>query len=203
MTSLEPSTLPASPFPLVSAWLAEAEATEPNDPNAMCLATVDAQGRPSARMVLLKGLSDAGFVFFTNANSRKGQDLKATGVAALCLHWKTLRRQIRIEGHIEPASDAESDAYFQSRSRGSQLGAWASAQSQPLESRDILEQRVRDLEVQYAGQPVPRPPHWHGFRLVPTYVEFWADGAYRLHDRFVFTRANTADTTWTITRLNP
>ena len=176
---------PADPHALFDAWLAEATASEPNDPNAMALATVGADGRPSVRMVLLKG-HDRGFVFYTNLESRKATDLLATGAAALLFHWKTLRRQVRVEGSIAPVSDAEADAYFASRGRDSRLGAWASDQSRPLADRATFEARFAAMQARFDGQDVPRPPHWSGFRLTPDRIEFWQDRAHRLHERRLF-----------------
>ena len=180
--------MPEDPFTLFDAWYAEARASEPNDPNAMALATVDADGRPSSRMVLLKGHGADGFVFYTNRESRKAGDLAENQLAALLFHWKSLRRQIRIEGQVTHASDAESDAYFASRSRDSQLGAWASDQSRPLDSRATFEARFADMQARFEGQDVPRPPHWGGYRVTPDRIEFWQDRAHRLHERRLFTR---------------
>ncbi len=176
------------PQQLFDAWLDEAERSEPNDPNAMALATADAAGRPSVRMVLLKGRDERGFVFHTNLDSRKGDDLAANPQAALLFHWKTLRRQIRIEGRIEPVSAEESDAYFATRSRERQLGAWASDQSRPLTDRDAFEARLAEVASRFGGQEVPRPPRWGGLRLIPERIEFWLDREHRLHERRLFER---------------
>jgi pyridoxamine 5'-phosphate oxidase len=176
------------PFALFDTWLDEAAASEPNDPNAMALATVDASGRPSVREVLLKGHGPDGFVFYTNRESRKGIDLAANPQAALLFHWKSLRRQVRVEGAVVQASDAESDVYFASRPRDSQLGAWASLQSRPLEARERFEERFAEVQARFEGGDVPRPPHWGGYRVVPATIEFWQDRAYRLHERRLFTR---------------
>jgi pyridoxamine 5'-phosphate oxidase len=176
------------PFSLFDAWYAEARTTEPNDSNAMALATADAQGRPSVRMVLLKGHGPDGFVFYTNREGRKAGDLAANPHAALLFHWKSLRRQIRIEGAVGRVTDAESDAYFASRSRDSQLGAWASDQSRPLDSRATFEARFADVQARFDGGAVPRPPHWGGYRVVPDRIEFWQDRAHRLHERHLYVR---------------
>jgi pyridoxamine 5'-phosphate oxidase len=176
------------PHSLFDDWLAEARGTEPNDPEAVALATVDADGRPSVRMVLLKGHDDRGFVFYTNGESRKAEALRAHPVAGLLFHWKSLRRQVRVEGAVSPVSDAEADAYFASRARASQLGAWASDQSRPLPDRATFEARYADMEARFAGGDVPRPPHWGGWRLAPDRIEFWIDRAFRLHERRLFTR---------------
>jgi pyridoxamine 5'-phosphate oxidase len=178
------------PFALFAAWLAEAEASEPNDPNAMALATADANGRPSVRMVLLKGHGPDGFVFYTNRTSRKAEALAANMQAALLFHWKSLRRQVRVEGPVTLASDAESDAYFASRGRDSQLGAWASDQSSPLDARAPFEARFAEAAQRFEGIDVPRPPHWGGYRVTPVQIEFWQDRAHRLHERRLFTRAD-------------
>ncbi|MFV3074262.1 pyridoxamine 5'-phosphate oxidase [Niveispirillum fermenti] len=188
------------PFALFRDWFAEAEATEINDPNAMAVATVGADGRPTVRIVLLKALDDRGFTFYTNTQSRKGEHLAANQVAGINFHWKSLRRQVRVDGLVEPVTEAEADAYFASRPHGSRIGAWASQQSRPLDSRSTLEQAVRDTQARYADQAVPRPPHWSGYRVVPDRIEFWQDREYRLHDRIIFTRS---DGGWDKGRLYP
>lgn len=189
------------PLGLFREWLGEAAASEPNDPNATALATVDATGMPDVRMVLLKGFDRHGFVFYTNLESRKGQQLTATAKAALCFHWKSLRRQVRVRGTVEPVSDADADDYFQQRPRLSRVGAWASRQSAPLESRQALEAAVARHTEQFGDGLIPRPPHWSGFRIVPVEVEFWRDGPFRLHDRLRFSRAS--DGGWAKARLFP
>lgn len=180
---------PDNPLELFGKWMKDAEAAEINDPNAMALATIDADNRPSVRMVLLKDFDTRGFVFYTNRESRKGQALAAHHTAALCFHWKSLRRQVRIEGTIELVSDAESDAYYKSRAFGSRAGAWASQQSRPLYSRTTLADRVAEIEKEYAGREdeIPRPDYWGGYRLIPDTIEFWHDGKFRLHRRVVYT----------------
>lgn len=175
------------PFMLFDDWIAEARASEPNDPDAMALATADREGRPSVRMVLLKGHGQDGFVFYTNRRSRKGEDLEANPRAALLFHWKSLRRQVRIEGDVERVSDQEADDYFASRGRDSQLGAWASVQSRPLDCRETFERRFEEVKERYEGSDVPRPPHWGGYRLTPERIEFWTDRPHRLHERRLFT----------------
>lgn len=176
------------PHRLFDDWFALARGSEPNDPDAVALATADREGRPSVRMVLLKGHDDRGFVFYTNQDSRKGNELAANPHAALLFHWKSLRRQVRVEGRVEPVSAAEADSYFASRSRDSQLGAWASEQSRPLDNRDTFERRYDDIRRRFEGQDVPRPPRWSGFRIVPERIEFWSDRAHRLHERRLFVR---------------
>jgi pyridoxamine 5'-phosphate oxidase len=176
------------PFQLFDDWLAEAKASEPNDAEAMALATADAGGRPSVRMVLLKGHGPAGFVFYTNEESAKGAQLAANPRAALLFHWKSLRRQVRIEGPVERVAAADADAYFASRSRDSQLGAWASDQSRPLDSRATFERRFKEMQQRFEGADVPRPPHWGGYRVLPERIEFWSDRPHRLHERRLFER---------------
>ena len=195
-------TLENDPFSLFRTWLADADRSEPNDPNAMALATVDETGLPDVRVVLLKGHDEHGFVFYTNETSAKGRELAGTPKAALNFHWKSLTRQVRVRGTVEAVSEAESDAYYQSRARISRIGAWASKQSQALESRAVFEQAVVDVERQYGEGPIPRPPHWRGFRVRPLAIEFWHDRPFRLHDRIVFRRA-TPDNAWTKQRLYP
>ncbi len=201
-------TAAEEPFAVFASWLREAEATEPNDPNAMALATVDAQGLPNVRMVLLKGLdaadrgADRGFVFYSNFESAKGRELLDAGKAALLFHWKSLRRQVRVRGPVTTVSDAEADAYFATRARGSRLGAWASAQSRPLESRFALEKAVAQVTARHLVGDIPRPPHWSGFRVTPVELEFWHDRPFRLHDRLVF-RRDAAGQPWNRTRLYP
>jgi len=176
------------PLEIFDRWFAEALASEPNDPDAMTLATVDAAGRPSARVVLLKGHGPEGFVFYTNEQSAKGKQLAGNPNAALVLHWKSLRRQVRIEGSVERVTDAEADAYFASRARDSQLGAWASEQSRPLDRRETFEQQFEKVKQRYQGKDVPRPPHWGGYRVIPDRIEFWTDRPHRLHERRLFVR---------------
>lgn len=176
------------PFPLFDSWFAEARASEPNDANAMALATTTLAGQPSLRMVLLKGHGPDGFIFYTNLDSRKGGELAANAQVALLFHWKSLRRQIRVEGAVSPVDDATADAYFATRSRDSQLGAWASDQSRPLENRARFEERYAETEARFAGGDVPRPPRWSGWRVTPHAIEFWQDRAHRLHERTLFTR---------------
>lgn len=190
------------PFALWEQWFAEARESEPNDPNAMALATVDPDGLPNVRMVLLKGADRDGFVFYTNTQSAKGQELAATPKAAVVFHWKSLHRQVRVRGPVEQVSGAEADAYFQSRARDSRIGAWASQQSRPLESRFALEKAVATYAAKYAIGEVPRPPHWTGFRIRPVAMEFWQDRPFRLHDRVTF-RRSTPEGEWTKARLYP
>lgn len=200
MTALEDS----DPFALFDAWFAEAKTGEVNDPNAMSLATATAEGKPSVRMVLLKDHDARGFVFYTNFHSRKGGELAANGQAALLFHWKSLRRQIRIEGAIAEVTASEADAYFHSRPRDSQIGAWASLQSEPMAERFELERRMANYTAQYEGKPVPRPPHWSGYRVTPDNFEFWLDRPYRLHERITFARAPGAGANgWRSGRLYP
>jgi pyridoxamine 5'-phosphate oxidase len=187
-TPSRPVPVVDDPIRLFQDWLAEATATEPNDANAMTLATSTSDGLPSARMVLLKGVDERGFVFYTNEGSRKGRELAANQRAALLFHWKSLRRQVRVEGAVSLVTSAEADAYFASRARISRLGALASDQSRPLPSRAELERRVAEYDSRYPGDSIPRPPHWSGFRVAPSYLEFWQDMPFRLHDRRTYTR---------------
>lgn len=189
------------PHALFDAWLAEAQAGEPNDPGAMALATADAAGRPSVRMVLLKGHDARGFVFYTNEESVKGGQLAANPAAALLFHWKSLRRQVRIEGRVERVDAAEADAYFATRSRDSQLGAWASDQSRPLDRRETFEARYTETEKRFAGGSVARPPHWGGYRVAPERIEFWEDRPHRLHHRRLFVSGGAGR--WTESMLYP
>ena len=195
-------TAAQEPFDLFRQWFADATASEPNDPNAMALATVDPAGMPDVRMVLMKGYDEQGFVFYTNTGSAKGTQLLASRKAAIVFHWKSLHRQVRVRGPIEQVSDAEADAYFQSRPRDSRIGAWASQQSRPLESRFALEKAVAVNAAKYAVGTVPRPPHWTGFRIMPVAIEFWHDRPFRLHDRITFSRAEP-NGDWTRHRLYP
>ncbi|HHZ10928.1 MAG TPA: pyridoxamine 5'-phosphate oxidase [Rhizobiales bacterium] len=189
------------PFRLFGEWLADATEHEPNDPNAVALATVDEDGLPNVRMVLLKGFDAAGFVFYTNFESAKGSEILGQRKAAMCFHWKSLRRQVRLRGIVEIVGDAEADAYFASRPRGSRIGAWASKQSRPLEGRFALERAVAEYAARFAIGEIPRPPYWSGFRIVPKTIEFWHDRPFRLHDRIVFSRRD--DGGWDRTRLFP
>ena len=188
------------PYRLFAAWFAEAEKSEPNDANGVALATVDADGLPNVRMVLLKGFDESGFVFYTNFESAKGKEILASMKAAMCFHWKSLRRQVRIRGPVELVSKEEADAYYATRARGSRIGAWASKQSRPLESRFALEKAVAEYTLKFAVGEIPRPDHWSGFRLVPRTIEFWHDRPFRLHDRILFSRAGDG---WEKTRLYP
>ena len=190
----------SEPLALFANWLGDAEKTEPNDPNAVALATVDAEGLPDVRMVLLKGYDERGFVFYTNFESAKGVEILGSMKAAMCFHWKSLRRQVRLRGPVEVVSDEEADAYYASRARGSRIGAWASKQSRPLESRFALEKAVAEYTARHAIGDIPRPPYWSGFRIKPQTVEFWHDRPFRLHDRLVFSRDGDG---WKRTRLYP
>jgi len=198
---LHADQLTENPFTLFARWFEDAKATEINDPDAMAIASVDKDGMPSVRMVLLKEVSEDGFVFYTNYESRKSGELLATGKAAFVMHWKSLRRQVRVVGSVEQVSSAQSDAYFATRHRGSRIGAWASAQSTPINTRSELAAAVEDIEARFEGVDVPRPPHWGGFIIRPQEIEFWADGAYRLHDRFRYIQDDAGN--WVATRLNP
>ena len=198
--AVSPVPVTDDPFGLFAAWLAEATESEPNDPNAMTLATSTPGGAPSARMVLLKGFDESGFVFYSNAQSRKGGELAANSQVALLFHWKSLRRQVRVEGMVSPVSAEEADAYFSSRHRLSRLGAIASDQSRPLPSRAELERRLAEADARYPGDDIPRPAHWTGFRVVPSRLEFWQDMPFRLHDRRIYTRAGGG---WTAEALYP
>jgi pyridoxamine 5'-phosphate oxidase len=190
------------PFDLFARWLKDAEESEINDANAMALATVDDSGMPDVRMVLLKGLDETGFVFYTNLQSQKGRELKSHPKAALAFHWKSLRRQVRVRGPVEQISDEEADAYYATRPRLSRIGAWASQQSRPLEGRFELEAAVAKYTAKFGVGDIPRPPHWTGFRIIPQSIEFWQDRPYRLHDRVVFTREDVG-LSWQKQRLYP
>ncbi|MGD9815770.1 MAG: pyridoxamine 5'-phosphate oxidase [Hyphomonadaceae bacterium] len=190
------------PFALFELWFKDAKEKEPSDPNGMALATADASGFPDVRMVLMKGFDHSGFVFYTNAESAKGRQLEENARAAVAFYWKSLRRQVRVRGTIEPVSDAEADAYFRSRDRGARLGAWASRQSRPLEDRLALEKRIAEYALKYGVGEVPRPEYWRGYRLVPLSIEFWRDRPFRLHDRLQFTRTDAASP-WVKSRLYP
>jgi pyridoxamine 5'-phosphate oxidase len=192
----------SEPLALFEAWFAAARRSEPDYPDAMALATVDAEGLPNVRMVLLKSADPSGFVFYSNAESTKGTELAANMKAAAVLHWKTLRRQVRIRGPVTPVTTAEADAYFASRPLQSRLGAWASRQSRPLESRFALEAAVAKYAAKFALGTIPRPPHWIGYRIVPLYLEFWSEGAFRLHDRIAFRRSARTEP-WSKERLYP
>lgn len=190
----------SAPFETFTDWFNQAKESEPNDPNAMNLATCTPDGKPSSRMVLLKDFDESGFVFYTNLESRKGNELAANANVALNFHWKSLRKQVRVEGIAEPVSDAEADAYYQSRARGSRIGAWASEQSRPMEGMFVLERRVAEFTAKFNIGEIPRPDHWSGFRVVPETIEFWSDGKFRLHERMVYHRNGDS---WTTERLFP
>lgn len=190
------------PFALFAEWLKEAESSEVNDPNAVALATVDENGLPNVRMVLLKGFDHNGFVFYTNFESQKGKEILGQKKAAMCFHWKTLRRQVRLRGPVEIVSDQEADEYFRSRARGSRIGAWASKQSRPLESRFALEKSVAEYAARFAIGEIPRPQYWSGFRISPLSIEFWRDQQFRLHDRVEF-RRTTPEGDWEKVRMYP
>lgn len=193
----------ADPIALFLAWLADARAKEPNDPNAMTLATVDAAGMPDARMVLLKDVDARGFTFYSNEESAKGVQLAARPAAALVFHWKSLRRQVRVRGQVEAVSDAEADAYWATRARDAQIGAWASDQSRPMDTRFAFEKRIAEYALKFGLGKVPRPARWRGWRVVPAQIEFWRDRPFRLHDRLVFSRPGPQAQAWTRARLFP
>lgn len=192
----------SEPLPLFHQWMDEAKTSEPNDPNAMALATVDEQGMPNVRMVLLKAVDERGFVFYTNYESAKGRELLGQKKAAICFHWKSLRRQIRVRGEVETVSDEEADTYYNSRDRGSRIGAWASRQSRPMSDRFELEREVAKKAARYAVGAIPRPSYWSGFRIVPVSIEFWRDKPFRLHDRRLFIR-KTPEDSWSVEQLFP
>ncbi len=194
---------PLAPFQLFASWMSDAKAAELNDPNAMAVSTVDEDGMPNVRIILLKDFDPYGFVFYTNYNSAKGKELESNAKAALNFHWKSLRRQVRVRGLISKVSKFEADEYYNSRPEGSRIGAWASQQSQILDSRETLEKAVASLEEQYKGKEIPRPEHWSGYRVSPLSIEFWHDRPFRLHDRIVFSRKSTDDIEWQKTRLYP
>lgn len=203
MTDTNATLVDRDPFRRFGELLARARQTDLAEPTAMALATVGADGRPSARMVLLKEFDARGFVFYTNLGSRKARNLESNPFAALCFHWQPLEVQVRIEGRVEPVSDAEADVYFASRPRGSQIGAWASRQSEPLAARSELDARIRQIEQRFANRDVPRPPFWSGFRVVPERIEFWTGQPSRLHDRDVYTPGAAADDEWQVEQLYP
>lgn len=197
------TSFPDNPFDFFNDWFEEAASQEINDPNAMSLATVNAHGQPSVRMVLLKGQPTKGFTFFTNLESRKAQDIKNNPHVGLCFHWKSLQRQIRIEGVAQEVDSAEADTYFASRPVGFQLSAWASLQSRPLKNRDTLEARMADFAMKFGDSPIPRPSFWLGFRVIPSAIEFWQDRPFRLHDRILYTKIEPESDGWSVSRLYP